>query len=112
MTPSMDVRAVISQIEQAGRTLAVQAGRLRYKIPRPLPRMGELLDALRVHRDEAIRILCDREGERTHAAPCGSPQCAGCYEVEPGRRIHPPRSSTKWEAWVARWQPTPKDRIQ
>ena len=25
-------------------------------------------------------------------APCGDPSCAGCYEVQPGVRIHPPRS--------------------
>lgn len=26
------------------------------------------------------------------AAQCGSPFCKGCYEVEPGVRLHPPRS--------------------
>ena len=26
-----------------------------------------------------------------NAAACGSPWCAGCYEVLPGVRIHPPR---------------------
>ena len=29
-------------------------------------------------------------------AACGSPHCAGCYEVEPGVRIHPPKSGKDW----------------
>ncbi len=105
MTPSMEVRAVISQIEQAGGTLAIQAGRIRYKLPRSLPRMGELLEALRVHRDEAIRILSEREGERTHAAPCGSPHCGGCYSIGEGRYVHPPKPSKEWLEWLSQWTP-------
>jgi hypothetical protein len=27
---------------------------------------------------------------------CGSIHCAGCYEVEPGVRIHPPKSGEGW----------------
>ena len=30
------------------------------------------------------------------SALCGSPHCAGCYEVEPGVRIHPPKSGKDW----------------
>ena len=37
--------------------------------------------------------------------PCGDPYCAGCYEVEPGRRIHPRKSGQEWDDWLARWQP-------
>jgi hypothetical protein len=41
---------------------------------------------------------------RTASAPvqaqqsslCGSPYCAGCYEVERGVRIHPPKSGKDW----------------
>ena len=29
-------------------------------------------------------------------APCGSPHCAGCYEAEPGVRIHPPKCGKFW----------------
>ena len=36
---------------------------------------------------------------------CGDPNCAGCYEVEPGRRIHPRKSRKEWLDWLARWQP-------
>ena len=37
--------------------------------------------------------------------PCGDPGCKGCYEVEPGRRIHPRKSGQEWDDWLARWQP-------
>lgn len=30
------------------------------------------------------------------SALCGSPHCAGCYEVAPGVRIHPPKSGKGW----------------
>lgn len=36
---------------------------------------------------------------------CGDLECAGCYEVEPGKRIHPRKSAQEWEDWLARWQP-------
>ena len=45
-------------------------------------------------------------------APCGSPHCAGCYEVKPGKRIHPPKPSEEWLEWLARWRPGEKDRTQ
>jgi hypothetical protein len=43
---------------------------------------------------------------------CGQPHCAGCYEVEPGRRIHPPRPSQEWLDWVARWQKPKGEHVQ
>lgn len=29
-------------------------------------------------------------------AQCGFPHCAGCYEVAPGVRIHPPKCGPGW----------------
>ena len=46
------------------------------------------------------------------SAPCGSLHCAGCYEVEPGRFIHPPKPSEEWLAWLANWQPREKEKVQ
>ena len=43
-------------------------------------------------------------------APCGSPRCAGCYEVEPGVRIHPPKCGEEYRAWLIRWGP--RGRVQ
>ncbi|MBI1955897.1 MAG: hypothetical protein HYS38_05840 [Acidobacteria bacterium] len=37
-------------------------------------------------------------------APCGSPHCGGCYEVAPGARLHPPRISPEWRAYLDRCQ--------
>jgi hypothetical protein len=39
-------------------------------------------------------------------APCGSPDCAGCYlvDAEAGAKIHPPKPSPKWLAWLERWE--------
>ncbi len=45
-------------------------------------------------------------------APCGSHHCAGCYEIEPGKWIHPPKSSQEWLEWLARTRPGEKDRRQ
>lgn len=36
--------------------------------------------------------------------PCGSPCCAGCYEVAPGVRIHPPKCGEDYRAWLERWE--------
>jgi hypothetical protein len=45
---------------------------------------------------------------RSRLSACGSPHCAGCYEVEPGVRIHPPKCSEEYRAWLERWQPKGK----
>jgi hypothetical protein len=39
---------------------------------------------------------------------CGSPHCAGWYEVAPGVKIHPPKSSEEWKEWLIRWEPQGK----
>ena len=32
------------------------------------------------------------------AAPCGSPHCAGCYDIGEGRKIHPPKIGESWRS--------------
>jgi hypothetical protein len=39
------------------------------------------------------------------SALCGSQHCAGCYEVAPAVRIHPPESSQEWARSRLRWEP-------
>lgn len=39
---------------------------------------------------------------------CGSTDCAGCYEVEPGVQIHPPKCGEEYRKWLERWQPKGK----
>lgn len=78
---------------------------LRVATPTKLP------DAtLESHFIEAGRATqAESEGPQSRAA-CGSPDCGGCYEVAPGVRLHPPKSSLKWLAWLERWEA--KGRVQ
>ena len=41
---------------------------------------------------------------------CGSSHCAGCYEVQPGVRVHPPKCGENYRAWLERWES--KDKVQ
>ncbi len=50
------------------------------------------------------------ESKREETAACNSPNCAGCYEVAPGVRIHPPRCGEDYRAWLERWDS--KGRVQ
>lgn len=45
-------------------------------------------------------------------ALCGQSHCAACYEVAPGRSIHPPKPSEDWLEWLKRWAPPTKLRKQ
>lgn len=38
-------------------------------------------------------------------AACGSPSCAGCYEVGDGKKIHPPKCGHGYSDWLKRWEP-------
>ena len=46
------------------------------------------------------KIRGDQEASKL--APCGSPHCGGCYEVAPGVRLHPPKVSPEWTAYLQR----------
>jgi hypothetical protein len=37
-------------------------------------------------------------------AACGSLDCAGCYDVGGGRRIHPPKCGEEYRVWIERWE--------
>jgi hypothetical protein len=45
-----------------------------------------------------------RESRGREFGPCGSPHCAGCYEVQLGVRIHPPKCGEDYRAWLERWE--------
>lgn len=42
-------------------------------------------------------------GELDQMAPCGSPHCAGCYEVGEGKKIHPPKIGKAYRQWTDKW---------
>jgi hypothetical protein len=48
------------------------------------------------------------EALRTGLAACGSPHCAGCYDVGDGRKVHPPKCGEEYRKWLERWQPKGK----
>jgi len=37
-------------------------------------------------------------------AACGSPACAGCYDVGDRKRIHPPKCGHEYLDWLKRWE--------
>ena len=50
----------------------------------------------------------ERPASGSAIAACGSTQCAGCYEVGDGKRIHPPKCGDEYRKWLERWQPRGK----
>jgi hypothetical protein len=38
-------------------------------------------------------------------AACGSPACAGCYDVGDGKKIHPPKCGHGYSDWLKHWEP-------
>lgn len=55
--------------------------------------------------DVSPETTAARMPEGCATAPCGSPDCAGCYLVAPGIHIHPPRVSAEWLDWLEKWTP-------
>ncbi len=48
------------------------------------------------------------KAQRDGAPPCGSPHCAGCYDVGDGRKIHPPKIGEDYRKWLECWKPKGK----
>jgi hypothetical protein len=46
--------------------------------------------------DAAIVVRLPTSDNAAPVAACGSPLCAGCYDVGDGRKIHPPRCGEEW----------------
>jgi hypothetical protein len=44
------------------------------------------------------------ESKAGEIAACGSPHCAGCYDVAEGRKIHPPKCGEEHRKWLERWE--------
>lgn len=48
---------------------------------------------------------CVQHLEIQDLATCGSPDCAGCYNVGDGKKIHPPKCGLGYSDWLKRWEP-------
>ncbi len=93
---------VVAKVERIGGHVSLEGDRLKVCIPESYPEAKALVQELRARKQEVLSVL--RERHQQSLAPCGSPHCAGCYEIRPGRRIHPPKASHDWLAWLERWQ--------
>ncbi len=100
---------IVSRIEKLGGCLVVDAdGGIRFRLPKDnLEAMG-LLEAARAERESILAYLrachpSERQPGSGKTAPCGSPGCAGCYDLGDGRKIHPPKCGEhflRWRAWL------------
>ncbi len=87
---------ILSELERRGVSISATGGSLTLGPKRALD--AELLARVRSAKPELLKIL---------AAPpvtCGSPDCAGCYDVGDGRKIHPPKCGEDYRAWLERWE--------
>lgn len=109
----MGVPQAIQKLRSHGATLKVEQGRIRvaWRCPAAaLPTVQACLAILRANRAEAIAMLTGQPAEPGlgQLAPCGSPHCAGCYDVGEGRKIHPPKCGEDYRKWLERWEPKGK----
>lgn len=102
------VREVITELEGRGVYLRVEGEEIIGSKPKDSPEdVIRAIESLRPRKEEVRAFLESRK-----VAPCGSPDCAGFYEVEPGVRLHPPKASPEWLAWRAKWEPSEKKEPQ
>jgi hypothetical protein len=100
---------IVSRIEKLGGCLAVDKdGTIRFRLPKNNPEAQTLLEVARGEKESILSYLRAHHAAQEipsigDLAPCGSPHCAGCYDVGDGRKIHPPRcgeSFLRWRAWL------------
>jgi hypothetical protein len=92
---------LITSVHKMGGEIDLRGDRIHFRLPRT-PETPRLVEELRSRREEVIAAL--RKPSRL--APCGSPHCAGCYDVVDGRKIHPPKIGEDYRKWLERWNPT------
>jgi hypothetical protein len=96
---------LIASVHEMGGEIGLRGDRIHFRLPRT-PEAPRLVEELRSRRNEVIAALREPSG----LDPCGSPQCAGCYEVGDGKRIHPPKCGEGYREWLERWKP--KGKVQ
>jgi hypothetical protein len=102
---------IVSRIEKLGGCLAVDKdGAIRFRLPKNNPEAKTLLEVARAEKESILAYLrANHSSEQTPGtrklALCGSPRCAGCYDVGDGRRIHPPKVGEDYQRWLERWKP-------
>jgi len=93
---------VLSELERRGVTVAAKGDTLCLSTRDALD--DTLLARVRAAKPAILEALrgCQVRAKDKKAA-CGSPHCAGCYDIGEGRKIHPPKcgdDSSRWRAWL------------
>ena len=102
---------IVSRIEKLGGCLAMDTnGTIRFRLPKDSPEAKILLEAARAEKESILTYLRANQSHEKESgiATCGSPNCAGCYDVGDARKIHPPKCGAGYRAWLERWQPKGK----
>ncbi len=63
----------------------------------PVPE--DLWAVLKERKPEVLALLRARKSQG-----CGSENCAGCYSVPGGARIHPPKAAQDYLDWLVKWE--------
>ena len=92
--------AILTELQRRGVIVTVEGDILCLKPRRALD--DTLLARIREVKPAILEAL------RTGLTACGSPHCAGCYDVGDGRKIHPPKCGEGCRKWLERWQPKGK----
>jgi TubC N-terminal docking domain len=98
MSPAIEI---LSELAARGVTVRAVGDALKLRPAEALDL--DMLERVRTYKPEILTALRRVKGQPL--AACGSPNCAGCYDVGQGRRLHPPKPSENWLEWLARWQP-------
>ena len=91
------VAEILGELSRRGATVRAEGGTLWVKPRRVLD--DNLLARIREYKPEILKLVSNG------IAPCGSPHCAGCYDIGDGLKIHPPKCSPEWLEWLKRWEP-------
>jgi len=103
---------LLPELRRRGVILTADGNRIVYRAPKGTL-TPELREAVVRFKGEILGILrVSNIEDEAPPVPCMSPNCAGCYEVRAGVRLHPPKPSQDWKDWLARWQPDGAGRIQ
>ena len=97
---------VLGELQRRGVRVALDGDTLCLKPRRALD--DALLARVREAKPAILEAVRSRLQLGAGNVGCGSPHCAGCYEVEQGVRIHPPRCGASYRRWLERWQPKGK----
>ena len=105
----MTAKEILSELTRRGVHLEVAGDKLRWRPKEAVT--PDLVEALKKWKAEIIAAVT--VSKTTGLGLCPGPErCGGCYEVNPGIHLHPPKVSEEWKAWLTKWQPKKGNPIQ